>query len=249
MKIDLRTMADSLGSDLNGDGVVDIGDFNLFLERVGAEALANEIEPESEPTQALTASEEPQSATGLVVTEADAAVLLDEAAARWSAVVGSEAIDAALAGGSIEIADLGGLRLAEVEAGTIRLDWTAAGHGWYVDATPEDDVGFHRSGDPTRLVAAGGSPASEGIDLLSVLIHEIGHLLGFDDAPAETDDEIALEPFLAPGERVLPPAGEATGSERRGDPMLGELGLRDLLFTVPLRWLWIDLGALWPRDW
>ena len=50
---------------------------------------------------------------------------------------------------------------------------TAAGHGWFIDRTPWDDFDFtdgHASGF-----------AKDKVDLLSVLSHELGHLLGSDD--------------------------------------------------------------------
>ena len=58
-------------------------------------------------------------------------------------------------------------------AGSIILDRNAAGYGWFIDPTPADDAEF----------AAGvmNSPAQDHVDLLTVVTHEIGHVLGFPD--------------------------------------------------------------------
>src|SRR5262249_56396103 len=73
----------------------------------------------------------------------------------------------------IQIADLGGatLGLAEFSANsaTIWLDDNAAGWGWFVDQTPWDDSEF---------TTPGNQGEQHRIDLLTVLEHEGGHLLG-----------------------------------------------------------------------
>ena len=97
----------------------------------------------------------------------------------------------------LTVADLDGLTLARVEGMGITLDLDAAGHGWFVDPTPETAEEFERTADGT-LVAT--SEASTGrMDLLSVLLHEIGHIVGFDH-----DDALAvMAPSLAVGTRVV----------------------------------------------
>ena len=49
---------------------------------------------------------------------------------------------------------------------TITIDADASGFGWFIDTTPAEDSEFD------------GTPPT-GIDLLTVLLHEIGHVLGF----------------------------------------------------------------------
>jgi membrane-associated phospholipid phosphatase len=92
--------------------------------------------------------------------------LLTEALARWQAA----GVDtSALAGVDVHIADLGGLTLGKAAGGAIWLDDNAAGWGWFVDRTPQSDSEFTRRGNQGE---------QNRMDLLTVLEHEVGHLLG-----------------------------------------------------------------------
>jgi membrane-associated phospholipid phosphatase len=92
--------------------------------------------------------------------------LLAEALARWQAA----GIDpSALNGITVHIANLGGLTLGKAVGGGIWLDDNAAGWGWFVDPTPRNDSEF----------TTPGNQGEQGrMDLLTVLEHEVGHLLG-----------------------------------------------------------------------
>lgn len=96
----------------------------------------------------------------------------------------------------VVIADLGGSRLAQYAYGTIVLDDDAAGFGWFVDPTPLADEEFTTS-ESGELVA--GDPAPSGqMDLLTAVLHEMGHLLGL----SHSDDELnAMFATLAAGVR------------------------------------------------
>jgi hypothetical protein len=72
--------------------------------------------------------------------------------------------------------------LAVTEGSTIYLDVNAAGFGWFVDATPSDSREFHEANG--TLAAFRGSEAFGRMDLLTVLTHELGHVLGM----AHTDN-------------------------------------------------------------
>ena len=64
-------------------------------------------------------------------------------------------------------------------SGVINIDSDGAGYGWFVDATPGEDSEFDGSG--TRLTADAGGAAEGKLDLLTVLMHELGHQIGLDD--------------------------------------------------------------------
>jgi subtilisin-like proprotein convertase family protein len=70
------------------------------------------------------------------------------------------------------ISDLPGRTLGEAENGVIWIDQNAAGWGWFVDATPEEDSEF-------EAVNQSG-PALNRMDLLTTVMHEMAHLLGHD---------------------------------------------------------------------
>ena len=95
-----------------------------------------------------------------------------------------------LAGPNIRVANLGGSLLGLASGNTITLDDNASGWGWFIDSTPSDDSEF--------LGADNQGAAMQSMDLLSVLMHEMGHLLGYDH-----EDEGVMAETLAAGTRSV----------------------------------------------
>ncbi|MEM7497419.1 MAG: DUF4347 domain-containing protein, partial [Pseudomonadota bacterium] len=139
------------------------------------------------------------------------AALAAEARGRWEAAGLTEHQRAALDATEIAVADLDGLHIGAARAGLIEIDTDAAGNGWFIDPTPFEDTEFETALSDTRLTDTDG-PAAGRMDLLSVLMHEMGHVIGLTDlyAPGDADDLMA--PVLFLGERKLPEAWQSAGA-------------------------------------
>lgn len=126
--------------------------------------------------------------------------IVDAALAEWETHGLTSAEHAALARVQFQIADLDGRRLGEVSGTTITIDDNAAGHGWFVDETPQDNDEYQLT-IARELVALTDSPAENQIDLLTVVMHELGHLFGLDHSGAEGDSHDIMAQTLRLGVR------------------------------------------------
>ncbi len=130
------------------------------------------------PPQPLLAS---AIGNGLVpaLTAAELGGIAADAIDRLAAAVASAAQLALLNSVSFQIVDFAGAQLGAGGAGVVQIDINGAGWGYFVDDSPYDDSEF-------ALLASGGLRADEDsdaygrIDLLSVVLHELGHILGHD---------------------------------------------------------------------
>jgi len=98
------------------------------------------------------------------------------------------------------IVDLPGSLLGLTSENTIWIDRNAAGHGWFIDATPGQDSEFPVRLSQHELQALPGSPAFGKADLLTVLFHEMGHIMGMDHG----SDHVLMMPTLPLGVRRIP---------------------------------------------
>jgi len=151
---------------------------------------------------------------------------LDAAVSRWRAAGALEVypeIGHRLDTLSIEIVDLPGLQVGFTEVSksdngelteiTILLDPTAAGLGWWLDPTPSDSSEFDASG----FIRDADSQAAARVDLLGVLIHEVGHVLGLDhDAHGWAGAAAVMSASVAPGERSEFSGRLISGNESAG---------------------------------
>ncbi|MBA2115048.1 hypothetical protein HOV93_22200 [Planctomycetes bacterium FF15] len=99
---------------------------------------------------------------------------------------------------TIRIVDLPGSQLASTIGNSIYLDHDAAGWGWFVDSTPLDSSEFSAHSENGQLLANSTSAAAGKIDLLSVLMHELGHVAGFGHS-----EEGLMSATIQPGERLI----------------------------------------------
>jgi hypothetical protein len=166
---------------------------------------------------ALLAAAPPQQIVGISssLRTSDLDAIVAAATARWVDALGQSAADR-LAGVQVTIADLPGLTLGFSSGDTVRIDATAAGYGWFVDTTPADDSEYLGTG--TQETARPRTDAAAHMDLLSVVIHEFGHELGF--GHEELGDSLAV------GTRVLPLSLEPIGSETQVEQSIGQASSR-----------------------
>ena len=125
-------------------------------------------------------------------------VTVAEAALReWSAVANREQTKL-LRSVTFELFDdLPGNALAwSIGDGNILLDMNPAGYGWFVDGTPRESSESQSTNG--TLLAGPSSPAHRCMDLLTVMMHEIGHVLGCEHGA----DEL-MSATLAAGQRRL----------------------------------------------
>jgi len=158
------------------------------------------------PVSPLTASGGELSGSPASTLEASqVAPLLEAAVTQWSiAGLDVSALDA-LSQVQIAVADLKGatVGLADSLGLTIWLDANAAGYGWYVDPTPLLNEEYQLSVDGV-LTAVAGSDAFGRMDLLTVLSHELGHLIGLEDLDADPHTLDVMAETLATGIRRVP---------------------------------------------
>ncbi len=108
-----------------------------------------------------------------------------------------------LSGVRIGINDLQGSTLGLTSGSFVHLDADAAGYGWFVDETPLDNNEF--SIDSAHgLIAAGDSAATGQMDLLTVVLHELSHVLGLEDDNSDPLSDDLLNGLLQVGTRRLP---------------------------------------------
>jgi hypothetical protein len=112
------------------------------------------------------------------LTADELAAIRQAALARLAAAGVSPQLLARLASAQLRVAPLppGYLGLAYSASDRVVLDDDAAGHGWFIDPTPLADEEFQAAGP-----AVPGGTASGRVDLLTVVLHELGHVAGLPD--------------------------------------------------------------------
>ena len=134
------------------------------------------------------------------------------AIAQWAAAGASASELAALRATVFSVADLSDNTLADEGQGHIRIDTDAAGHGWFVDPTPNDNSEFTHAQNAagTDLLTDSTSAAAGHMDLLTAVSHEMGHVLGLADTTSLSSAHDLMYIDLVDGERRLPDATDVS---------------------------------------
>jgi len=152
----------------------------------------------AEPPDAYASAQE-------TVTSDQLLPIIAEAKRRWidSALLDDSMIRA-LEFVDFQIVDLQGLTLATTIGNTVYIDVDAAGHGWFVDLTPGEDEEFHQVEGATAWIAAESSLACDRIDLMTVVMHELGHVMGIEHSGSDAADSDLMNATLNASVRLLP---------------------------------------------
>ena len=153
-------------------------------------------------------------ATGLsntgVVDATTLAALAAQARALWSAA-GADITP--LLGVQLNVADLQGALLGLVAltgaTPTLTLDINGAGNGWFVDTTPAANEEFGTVISSEALRADSGSALGR-MDLLTVIAHEFGHILGLQHVDVTVAPNSLLRDALPTGMRRVPVIADLT---------------------------------------
>ncbi|MCL4206714.1 MAG: choice-of-anchor D domain-containing protein [Pirellulaceae bacterium] len=203
-----NTLTITLGNDANEYVVADA----VRIERVS-------------PLRAAGGLSSSVETSGLTQQQADWA--LAAAAAVWTSTGIAPSASQTLRSMPVQVLDLPGDMLGGATSVGVFLDANAAGYGWSVDLSALGATSVAVS-DPRS-----GAFGLGGMDLLTVITHELGHVLGLDDLyGAEYADDL-MSATLPPGVRRLPlgtglpllPGWSASASQRVAstDLLLGGL--------------------------
>lgn len=182
----------------------------MFLASTPSDAaLVQQFSQLSNNVSALRAA--PAAATTFVTAQASLPhgslqmnTLVEAASRLWAKAGASAAQVDHLRNMPIAVANLGGDLLATTGDRGITLDDDANGQGWFIDPTPLASEEF--SSSPRGLLAS--SSKASGMDLLTVLAHEMGHVLGLDHESASDKLASVMEETLAAGLRREPQASD-----------------------------------------
>jgi len=150
----------------------------------------------------------------------------DEELAKLHSLVSFALGSGTLGNGGLSFADLPAGAVGQTVGQTITLDTNAAGHGWFVDTTPGDNSEYLPTSDPNIWQARAGTAAAGKMDMLSVLLHEYGHVLGIGHS---ADQHASMATTLTPSTRRLPSADEMALMSQ----LVGELKNSPLSNSLP----------------
>jgi hypothetical protein len=149
------------------------------------------------------------------LTQAELDSVVAAAIANWAAAGASASQLAALHATTFSIADLSGNIIGEeTSPAHITIDTNADGNGWFVDPTPTSNSEFTRAQNAARtdLLTDPSNAAAGHMDLLTTVVHELGHVLGLPDSTSSADVNDLMYINLVDGERRLPDAADVASA-------------------------------------
>jgi hypothetical protein len=207
-------------ADFDGSGRVDHGDFSFFAANFGKIVGdgADLIYPHQETRSRRPVEGEATLTVTPPLTVDELAPVVEAAVARIEAAEGVDATRS-FADVTFAIVDLPSNILGRSVGGSrIEIDVDAAGHGWFIDPTPMDDSEFTSLQPPA---------SSLNVDLLSAVMHELGHTLGYGHV-----DEGVMQESLPLGTRLLWSDDEVLGlpsTDDASDPDAVDEAFKDLV--------------------
>jgi uncharacterized delta-60 repeat protein len=133
-----------------------------------------------------------------ILTPAELQPLVNAAISRWAATGLDPTKVALLAQIPVTIADLSSQDyLGFAARDQIVIDDNGAGLGWFIDVTPNVDEEF---------VCGSSGPAASRMDLLTVVMHEMGHVIGLSDLDTQSHSDQLMAGMLDVGQRRSPVA-------------------------------------------
>jgi hypothetical protein len=195
---------------------VKIGQYSNTVTATGVDQGTNKVVSATDTNYHFGVVTGPQLAAALpagpqvgdsLLSPAQLTPIVTEALALWATVTNVPALT--VKNIPVVIADLpdggpGQLPVIGYTNGTVLIDVNAGGFGWFIDPTPADNTEFVGTSGSNYLTAPAGSPAAGRMDLLTVVMHELGHVFGLEDLSSTGDAHDLMATTLVPGERRLP---------------------------------------------
>jgi hypothetical protein len=163
--------------------------------------------------------------THLTQAELDSVVAV--AIGHWALAGASASQLAALHAAVVTVADLSDNVVGQEASGHIQIDADAAGHGWFVDPTPNENSEFMNAANAagTDLYTDPSNAAAGHLDLLTTVTHELGHVLGLADKADPSDANDLMYVNLVDGERRMPDATDVAQADGANAAQAAEAAL------------------------